>query len=66
VARDDAQRRIGLQATDEERRKVATWVIDNAGDLAHLEHQIAEIWPELEERAKASSAGTDQGAPAQP
>src|SRR6185437_6232192 len=39
VDRDDARRRIGLQATDEDRRKVATWVVDNAGDLAHLEKQ---------------------------
>jgi dephospho-CoA kinase len=52
VPRDDAQRRIGLQATDEERRKVATWVIDNGGDLPALEAQIAEIWPELEAKAK--------------
>ena len=33
VRRDDARRRIGLQASDEDRRKVATWVVDNAGDL---------------------------------
>jgi dephospho-CoA kinase len=51
VDRDDARRRIGLQATDEDRRKVATWVVDNAGDLAHLEKQISEIWIELERRA---------------
>ena len=36
VARDDAERRIAAQATDEERRAVATWVVDNAGDLARL------------------------------
>ena len=48
VPRDDARRRIELQATDEDRRKVATWVVDNAGDLAHLEKQIAEIWTDLE------------------
>ena len=38
--RDDAERRIALQASDEDRRKVATWVVDNAGDLADLEEQI--------------------------
>ncbi|HEY5173329.1 MAG TPA: dephospho-CoA kinase [Acidimicrobiia bacterium] len=54
VPRDDARRRIGLQATDEDRRKVATWVVDNAGDLAHLEEQIADIWTELERRAPAT------------
>ena len=51
VPRDDARRRIELQATDEDRRKVATWVVDNAGDLAHLEKQIREIWTDLERRA---------------
>lgn len=54
VSRDDARRRIGLQATDADRRKVATWVVDNAGDLAHLEHQITDIWAELERRAAAT------------
>jgi dephospho-CoA kinase len=52
VPRDDAQRRIALQATDEERRAVATWVLDNSGDLAHLEKQVDAIWPELLRRAK--------------
>jgi dephospho-CoA kinase len=54
VSRDDARRRIGLQATDADRRKVATWVVDNAGDLAHLEHQITDIWADLERRAAAT------------
>jgi dephospho-CoA kinase len=51
VPRDDARRRIGLQATDEDRRKVATWVVDNSGPLAELEKQISNIWTELERRA---------------
>jgi dephospho-CoA kinase len=59
VPRDDAERRIALQASDEERRKVATWMVDNSSDLSHLEHRIDEIWPllevrEREERAKAA------------
>jgi dephospho-CoA kinase len=54
VPRDDARRRIRLQATDADRRKVATWVVDNSGDLAHLEHQITDIWAELERRAAAT------------
>jgi dephospho-CoA kinase len=52
IPRDDARRRIGLQATDEDRRRVATWVVDNAGELGRLEKQIAEIWTELERRAQ--------------
>lgn len=52
VSRADAERRMALQAGDEARRKVATWVVDNSSDLADLEHQIAAIWPQLEERAR--------------
>jgi dephospho-CoA kinase len=43
---------MALQATDEERAKVATWILDNSGDVADLERQIDAIWPELLERAK--------------
>jgi len=55
VPREDAERRMALQASDEARRAVATWVLDNSGDRAHLERQIAEIWPELEKRAAAAA-----------
>jgi dephospho-CoA kinase len=51
IPRGDARRRIELQASDEDRRKVATWVVDNAGDMGALEKQIAEIWTDLEARA---------------
>jgi len=53
IPRDDAERRMALQATDEERAKVATWILDNSGDVADLERQIDAIWPELLERAAA-------------
>jgi dephospho-CoA kinase len=52
VPRADAERRIALQATDEQRREVATWVIDNSADHAHLERQIDAIWPKLEKLAQ--------------
>jgi len=58
VDRTDAERRIALQATDAERRAVATWVLDNSADLAHLEQQVAQIWPELVARADATPAKT--------
>jgi len=51
VPRDDARRRIELQASDEDRRKVATWVVDNSGDLDALQRRIDDIWPELERMA---------------
>jgi len=48
VARDDAERRIALQASTDERRKVATWWIDNAGDLEALEKQVEAVWADLQ------------------
>jgi dephospho-CoA kinase len=48
VDRADAERRIALQATEEQRREVATWWVDNAGDLEELEAQIDAIWAELQ------------------
>jgi dephospho-CoA kinase len=48
VTREDAERRIALQASDEARRKVATWWIDNAGDLDALEEQVEAVWTDLQ------------------
>jgi dephospho-CoA kinase len=50
VPRDDALRRIELQATDEQRREIATWVVDNAGTLDALEAQLDPIWTDLQNR----------------
>jgi dephospho-CoA kinase len=54
IAREDAEARMAMQATDEERRAVATWVLDNGGDRAALERQVDAIWPELERLAAES------------
>jgi dephospho-CoA kinase len=51
VPRSDAEARMAAQATDEERRKVATWLLDNGADVASLEQQVDAIWPELAARA---------------
>jgi dephospho-CoA kinase len=50
VPRDDAERRMAAQATDDERREVATHLVDNGGDLDHLARQVDAIWDELETR----------------
>jgi dephospho-CoA kinase len=50
LARADAEARMAAQATDEERRALATHVVDNSGDRAHLETQVDEIWTDLERR----------------
>jgi dephospho-CoA kinase len=51
IARADAEARMANQASDDERRALATWVIDNSGDLAALEAQVDAIWTELQSLA---------------
>ncbi|WP_022870845.1 dephospho-CoA kinase [Yaniella halotolerans] len=46
---EDAQARISAQATDEQRRDVADWIIDNSGPLDSTEDQVAAVWTELTE-----------------
>lgn len=41
---DDARRRIAAQATDEQRRAVATTVFDNSGTVDELVRQVDEWW----------------------
>jgi dephospho-CoA kinase len=50
VDRVDAERRMAAQASDKERRAVATYVIDNAADRAELERQVDEVWAALVRR----------------
>jgi len=47
VPRDDAERRMAAQATDEERRAVATHLLDNGGDLESLARQVDDVWADL-------------------
>lgn len=49
MATDDIERRMAVQATDEDRRKAATYLIDNGGEPAELDDQVARIWAELVE-----------------
>lgn len=55
VTRDGAQpadvrARMAAQATREERRAHATWIVDNAGPLEETRAQAAKIWKEIGER----------------
>ena len=50
VDRADAEARMAAQAGDEERRKIATNVVDNAGDRADLDRQIDQVWADLQRR----------------
>jgi dephospho-CoA kinase len=54
VPRADALQRIEHQATDEERRAIATWIVDNGGDLDAIERQVDVIWADLESRLESS------------
>jgi dephospho-CoA kinase len=63
VTRADAEARMAAQAGDEERRKLATYVVDNSGDRAELERQIDEIWVDLDRRHREiSELGRKAGA----
>ncbi len=50
VPREDAQARMRAQATDEERRAVATHLIDNGADQAALVAQVDTLWTDLQSR----------------
>jgi dephospho-CoA kinase len=58
VPRPDAEQRMAAQATDDERREVATHVLDNAGDLDALSAQVDTVWADLD-RLRTSDAGTE-------
>ena len=46
---EDALARIEAQASDEERRAVAQFIIANGGDLEALTEATAELWGELQQ-----------------
>ncbi len=56
VDRADAEARMAAQTGDDERRKIATYVIDNAGARAALERQVDEVWAELQRRQREEAA----------
>lgn len=47
MEREDAEARLRAQASDEQRREIATWVVDNSGDLEQTREQVRKIWAEL-------------------
>lgn len=48
---EDAQARIAAQATREQRRAVATYLIENNSTLAHLRARVEEVYDDLIGRA---------------
>lgn len=47
MTREDAEARVAAQATREQRRAVATYVIDNTGTLEDLRQRVTEVFEEL-------------------
>lgn len=50
--REDAEARVAAQASREERRRGADFVIDNSKDRAHLVAEVDRVWGALEVRAR--------------
>jgi len=46
-SRQDAEARMAVQATREERRRGADFVIDNSSDRAHLVAEVDRVWASL-------------------
>ena len=47
MTEDDARARIASQASDEQRREVADFVIDNGGDIDDLRDEVTTLWDAL-------------------
>lgn len=43
----ETQARMDAQASDEQRRAIASWVIDNSGSLEETRRQVEDLWREL-------------------
>jgi len=55
MAREEIEARMAAQATRDERRSVADFVIDNSGDLADLEQEVGRCWEWMRSRAPGTS-----------
>lgn len=55
VTRDDARARMATQASDEQRRAIADFVIDNGETLEDLLPQVDRLWVELLRRAAGAT-----------
>ena len=53
--RDDAEARISRQATREERRELADFVVDNSGDRAALDAELERLWAWVSELPEPTS-----------
>jgi dephospho-CoA kinase len=56
MSRDEAERRIRSQVSDEERRALADFVIDSGGTLDETMAQTDVVWEQLHQRAVGGAA----------
>ncbi|MFM7013686.1 MAG: dephospho-CoA kinase [Actinomycetota bacterium] len=52
MSESEAISRIDAQATEEQRRKRADWVIDSSGSLSEVREQVSELWKKIEQLAQ--------------
>jgi dephospho-CoA kinase len=52
MSKEQADARIGAQASREKRLAIADFVIDNSGSLSELDRQVGDLWAELRRRAR--------------
>lgn len=52
-SKDESLRRIASQMDIEEKKKRATWVIDNSSDLKHLQKECEEFVEKIKKRSKS-------------
>jgi dephospho-CoA kinase len=50
IAREDAEKRLGAQMPIDEKRRRATWVVDNSGSLVATEAQVDAWWGDFVSR----------------
>lgn len=55
MARADAEARVAAQASREQRRAVATYVIDNTGTLEDLRDEVTEVFEKLVSASRSGS-----------
>lgn len=59
--RDAIVARMNAQATRDERQEVASWVIDNSGDLAQLVHEVDRCWAWMNAQRSTSATPPAEG-----
>ena len=49
LTRDEAKARLSSQMPLSEKKRFASWIIDNSGDLSSLRAQVAKVWKSIQQ-----------------